>query len=233
MLGPQVDRSAELIGPGSGRLARQSVDHVDGEPGKGLRRRLGRAHGGRRIVVAPQEPQRRIVQRLQAQRQAVHAGPGEGGETGRFGVGGIGLQRHFEIRGRTPQGASRRDDRRRPVRIHQRRRAAAEEDRGQLAVAGQCPLRFQIGDDGAGERLRLVAPFSRSWAILEDVEVAIWADAGAVRPVNVEPQRTDARHKSAAFSLAKARARWLMPSFWAGSNSAKVWVIPSGMKIGS
>ena len=67
-----------------------------------------------------------------------------------------------------------------------------------------------------------------------DVEVAIGTDPRAVGPVDVDSQRRrGCDHQRACFSFSKARARWLIASFSAGSSSPKVRASPCGTKIGS
>ena len=68
------------------------------------------------------------------------------GEAPGLGVGGIGLQRDLEV-GRAAATGARRpvDDRADGVGVHQRGRAAAEEDRDQPARAGQGRLGLQVG----------------------------------------------------------------------------------------
>ncbi len=69
-----------------------------------------------------------------------------------------------------------------------------------------------------------------------NVEVAVGANAGAVRPVDVEADvrqvAGDAQNR-AAFSWAKATARWLIACLAAGSISPKVSASPARVKIGS
>src|SRR5687767_7000227 len=96
-------------------------------------------------------------------------------------------------------------------RLHQRRGAAAEEYRSQSAAGELARFVGEVGEQRG-------APF-----ILVDgradmaVEVAIRAFADAERPVHVEGEI--AHHLSAASSFSKARARWLILCFSAGSIS--------------
>ena len=91
MLGAEVDGAAQLLAPGGRGLAGAGVDHVDGQARKGPRRRLGRPDRGGRVVVAAEERQGLVLQRLKAQRQAADAGRGEAREPRGLGVGGVGL----------------------------------------------------------------------------------------------------------------------------------------------
>ena len=100
----------------------------------------------------------------------------------RFGVGRIGLEGDLDWTGWREQGASAPDHRRHRLGRHQRRRAAAKEDRRQPARAGQRRLRLHVGEDRRDQRrLHLALP-----AVAHDVEIAIGTDAGAVGPVDVE-----------------------------------------------
>ena len=53
-------------------------------------------------MVSSEEFQRGVIQRLQAQRQAVDAGVGQGSEAGGFRIGGIGFQADFQVGGGRP-----------------------------------------------------------------------------------------------------------------------------------
>src|SRR5687768_15144951 len=112
------------------------------------------------------------------------------------------------------------------ARLHQRGSTAAEEDRGEPAAGEQAPFVGEVGEQG-------VAPF-----VLVDcrtdmaVEVAIGALADAERPVDVEGE-SFAHHFRAATSFSKARARWLILCFSAGSISPNVRSWPAGTNIGS
>src|SRR5205085_3637113 len=65
------------------------------------------------------------------------------------------------------------------------------------------------------------------------VEVAIRAFADAERPVDVKRQRVAAHSFSAATSLRKASARWLIRCLSSGSSSPKVCSYSTGTNIGS
>ncbi len=196
-------------------------------------------------MVAAEEGQGLVIERLQPQRQPANAGAREGGEAARLGIGGIGLQRHLDLAVAGPEVLGHADDGLRPFGRHQRGRAAAQVDRDQAARAGQGAVALQVGQYGAGQH-RLLLGLA---AVAHHVEVAIGADAGAIGPVHIDrdrrgvgdagtgrrPDRCPRRiaQNSAAFSFSKARARWLMRSFTAAVSSPKVLSYPSGAKIGS
>src|SRR5207302_5742808 len=149
----------------------------------------------------------------------------------------IGLERHFEIGYDGPQGAHALDQRRDRVGRHQRRRAAAEEDRDHFAVGCKLRLVLKIGEQGAGPTLVLDCLADMA------VEVAIRAFRPAERPVDVDGERfargpltptlspggdegvrlrrPAQRHASTSFS--KARARWLIRRFAASSWPKVIW----------
>ena len=226
----------QFIGPAVQVLPRPGVDQVDGDPGEGALRLRDGVPRGAGVVIAAQRGEGLVVERLHPQRQAVHAGAGEGVEPRRLGVGGIGLQCDLQIVGWGPQIAGGVDHARRRRRIHQGRRAAAEEDRGQAPRSRYGRRSRHVGDDRLHERRLLLRPPT----IAHHVEIAIGADARAVGPVHVDPEawgpeagRAGRRQNRAALSLAKARARWLMASLAAGAISPKVSSPPAGVKIGS
>ncbi len=185
MFGPERDGLGEFGRPGLGGLAGKGVDQVQGQAWKRLRRQLRSPPRLGGVMVAAQEPERRVVQGLEAQGQPVHPGVGEAREPAGLGVGGIGLQGDLQIGGRGPEAARQGDDLAGPVRVHQRGRAAAEEDRDQGPVAGARRLGAQVGEDGVpeGQLLGAAAP------VAIDVEVAIGADPRAIGPVDIEAQR--------------------------------------------
>ena len=230
VLGTQRRRLVQRPRPRRGGLAGEGVDQVERDPREGRDRGPDGAARGRGVVVAAEEGQARVVQRLHAQRQPADPGGGEGGEASGLRVGGVRLQRHLQVRRGGPQARGQGDELGRGPGRHQRGRAAAEVDGLQRAGAGQRGLATQVVADGADERRLLLPPP----AVAHDVEVAVGADARAVGPVDVDPQRRGRRaHSSAAFSLAKALARWLIACLAAGSISPKVRSRPSGRKIGS
>src|SRR5690606_3898778 len=134
------DGVGQFGGPGGGGLAGAGVDQVDRQPVEGAR---GQVDGAARLgggMVAAQEGQGGVIERLNPQRQAVDAGVGQGRETAGLGVGGVGLQRDLDGAGGGQQGSGGLDDAGHGVGRHQRRGAAAEEDRGQ--GAGPDPRRL-------------------------------------------------------------------------------------------
>ena len=178
----EIEGLGQLGGPARDGLVGAGVDQVDGKAREGAGGDGDGAAGLVRRMVAAEEGEGRVVQRLHPHGQAVDAGVGQGGEAGGLGVGGIGLERDLDGAAPREEGFRPVDDGGHGFRRHQRRGAAAEEDRGQTAGTGQGRLRFHIGEDGFGQRRLFLNPAP----VAHDVEVAIRADAGAVRPVDVE-----------------------------------------------
>ena len=231
MAGAQGQGRLQLRGPGLRRLVWPGVDQVDGDAGKDLQRRLRRPATRRRIVVAAQLDQGLVLQRLQAQGQAVHTRFGKAGEPAGLGVRRVRLQAHLKIRAGLPEPPAGGDHLRHSARVHQGGRPAAEEDRGQAPRARRFAPPGEVVQEGAGEGRRLAGT-----PVAVDVEVAVGADPGAVGPVDIDPEarRVGVRGQArAAFSRAKARVRWLMASLATGSISPKVRSWPSGRKMGS
>ena len=131
VLRPDVRRLVERGSPTLRRLARQGVDQVERHPRRGGERQIdGPARLGR-IVVALQEAERRVVESLHADREPVHPRLRQGGEPDPVRVGGIGLQGHLQLADRRPEPPGGVDQAADVLRVHQRRRAAAEVDRMQ------------------------------------------------------------------------------------------------------
>ena len=78
------DGFRQLPPPVIGRLAGKRIDEIEGKPGDGAPGRLDGAPGLIRLVPAAEERQRRVVEGLDADGEAVDAGIGEGGEQGGF-----------------------------------------------------------------------------------------------------------------------------------------------------
>ncbi|MNX60156.1 hypothetical protein D3C86_910560 [compost metagenome] len=180
----EVQRRGQFRGPVDHRLPRPGVDQVDRQAREGLARRLDRPPGLRRRMVAAEEGQRSVVERLHPHRQAVDPGGGQSGVAARLGVGGVGLQRDFDLAVRRKERLGPRDHFRHSLGRHQRRRAAAKEDRGQTARSDQRRLRLHVRQDGLDQPGLLLDPPP----VAHDVEVAIGTDAGAVGPVDIESE---------------------------------------------
>ena len=182
MLEAHVEGFGQLGAPAGDGLVGAGVDQVDGQAREGAGGDGDGAAGLVRRMVAAEEGQGRIVQRLHPHGQAVDPALGQCGEAGGLGVSGIGLERDLDGAARGEQGPGVVDDGGHGFGRHQRGRAAAEEDGGETARAGEGRLRFHIGEDRFDQR----GLFVRAPPVAHDVEVAIGADAGAVRPVDIE-----------------------------------------------
>ena len=78
----------------------------------------------------PERLERRIIQCLHAQRDAIDAGRAKAAKARRLDAGRVGFEAHFDIAGYRPVPGDGVKDRTDGCGLHQRRRAAAEEDRG-------------------------------------------------------------------------------------------------------
>ena len=129
MFGAERQGLGQLGAPSFQILTGARIDQIERNAGKyplcQRQCRFGLAH----IVQAAQEPQIRIVQRLDAQGEPAHAGFRIIGEARRVRARRIGFQRDFHIVGAAPQARRRLDHPPDRARAHQGRRAAAEEDR--------------------------------------------------------------------------------------------------------
>ena len=104
-------------------------------------------------VGAAEEGEAGVVEALQAEADAVDAGAGEVGEARGLGAVGIGLERDLDVVGGAPMVARGGDDRFDRRGRHQRRRAAAEEDRGQAVVGEEGGFMRQVGEQGVAPRV--------------------------------------------------------------------------------
>ena len=245
---PQVDG---LAGTGVDQVERGAIEDRD----RGLER-------GQRllaIVQAAEHAQVGIVQRLHAERNPVDAGRAIAAEATRLDAGRIGFQRDLGVGFNRPVIADRPEDRFDGRGLHQRGRAAAEEDGGDRASPGQ---RGAMRDFGAKRLDIAILVHGRAPDVA--VEVAIWAFGQAERPMHVDAEaRVDSRRMNAghaallhgwgrrgmfqnetrhAFANSRnARALWLsardpswgIPCFSSAVISPNVLICPSGRKQGS
>ena len=181
MLGRLGNGALELGRPGFDRLARARVDQIErialeirARDGNGFERFLRR-------VQATEFLQRRVVERLHAERDAVDAGRAIAAKARGFDAGRIGFQRDFDVGRDRPVFADGVEDRLHRLGLHQRRRAAAEENRRYRAAGHARRGRRDLGFERAHEA-RLVDAAVAHVA----VEVAIGALRQAERPVHVD-----------------------------------------------
>ncbi|MHC3926701.1 hypothetical protein ACMZ4W_01804 [Brevundimonas naejangsanensis] len=182
VLEPQIEGGGQFRPPVDDALPRPGVDQVDRQARERPPRQTDRPARLLGRMVAAQKLQRRVVKRLHPHRQPVDACLRQSGVTPGLGVGRIGLKTDLYGAGRREQGVGALNHRRHSVRRHQRRRASAEEDRGQRARADPRRLRLQVVKNGLRQPRLLLGPPP----VAHDVEVAIGADARAVGPVDVE-----------------------------------------------
>ena len=134
-------------------------------------------------VPTPEEVERVVLQRLDAERDPVHAGRPKVLQPRRFGRGRVGFEGDFRVLGERPPHRRPLDDLGHSLRRHQGRRAPAEED------ADDPRSRQQRGK--MVELAQQRAPPPGLIDALPDmaVEVAIGALGEAERPVHVEGER--------------------------------------------
>ena len=127
--------------------------------------------------------QRRVVQRLHAERDPVDAGGAIAAKPGGLDAGRIGLQCDFGIIGDAPVLSDRIQNGADRLRLHQRRRAAAEENRRHLAARPACRGGFDLARKGASKTF-----FVDGGVPDMAVEIAIRAFRQAKRPVHVNAE---------------------------------------------
>ena len=149
MAARMVERPFELGRPGLDGLAGAGVDQIERETREqpcgevDRRERLGRR------VLAPEEPERPVIERLDAERDPVDPGRPEAGETTRFDRGRVGLERDLEVLGGGEAGDRAFDHRGDGRGRHQRRRTAAEKDRGEGPRTDLARRALDLGDQRA------------------------------------------------------------------------------------
>ena len=183
MPGAERQRAGEFGLPVGFALAGAGVDEVETDP---IEHRL---RGGERgqpfgdVMRAAEEMQCLILQRLQAERDAVDPGGGQIGKARGLYRIGVGLQRDLDIGGEAPMILRGGDERFDQSGRHQRRRAAAEEDGRERTAAGQRRLIGHVGEQRAAPGVDIHAIANMA------VKVAIGAFRHAEGPVDIERLR--------------------------------------------
>jgi hypothetical protein len=246
-----IERAPQLGRPIGDGLVRPGVDQVEADSVEMPVRRPDGIECLGDVVSPAEKGEVAIVQRLDAERDAVHPGVGEGGEAPGLDAGRVGLERDLHVRRHGPMPADLLEHGGGGLGRHQGRRAAAEEHAGDRPPGNQPGRMTDLGGEGPAPG-GVVDP-SGDMA----VEVAIGAFRQAERPVDVDAEAAPARlfspvlslgpapvladvghgpqpwEKTRAVSSEKAIARWLTLCFQAWSTSPKVRSWPSGTNIGS
>ena len=177
-----AQRLAQLRAPGRHGLILPRIDQVETDAIEILPCDIKGLAGFGGAVNAPQPPQVGIVQRLDAHRHARDARLGIAAKPSRLHRPGIGLERDFQIVRHRPAVSHPLQNAVHDRRIHQARRAAAKENRGQhpaLQGLGVSVDFAQVGPQPAG-----LVDFAADMA----VEIAIGALGLAKRPVDIEAE---------------------------------------------
>ena len=147
-----------------------------------LRRQGHGVYRLRRGMSPAEEGQRMVVEGLHPERQAVDARRPERLEPPGLDRRGIGLQGDLDRAADRPVPAHRGDQVGHRSRVHQRRRAAAEEDAGHRAAAGLSGEVGELAHEGGAPPALVYGPGDVA------VEVAIGTLGQAERPVDVDPE---------------------------------------------
>ena len=198
MLARLRECASELRRPRLRRLSRPRIDQVERIALEG---RARDRDGGKRLVsrmLPPELPERCIVQRLHPERDAIDTGRAESAKARRLDAGRVGFQRHFDIGSERPVARDRVEDRADGRRLHERGRAAAEED------GGDGPSRHARGGGGdlGGKGAREAGLVDGGMTNVA-VEIAVRTLRQAERPMNVD---TEVRPAVSAFQDRPPRA---------------------------
>ena len=183
MLAGYRQRVAQLLLPGRQRLAGARIDEIEREALEGRARDVDRRLRLGDGVDAPERLQDVVAQRLHAERHAIDTRRAIAAKAGRLDAARVGLERDLGAGLDAPQRRDLIEDRRDRLRLHQRRRAAAEEDAGNDARPGALRRVPQLAQEG-GTKARLVDAAEADVA----VEVAVGALLGAERPVHIDAE---------------------------------------------
>ena len=198
------------------------------------------ASASSRRVQPPERRKRRIVERLHAERHAIDPGRAKAAKALRLDAGRVGFERDLDVGGDRPVSCDGVEDRADGRGLHQRGRAAAEEDGRDGAARHAVGGRGDLRGKGARE-----AGLVDGGVAHMAVEVAIRALRQAERPVDIDPEgglirggQRCPRHASASLGNARARCDRPLPSAAGRASpradiSPKVRAWPSGRNIGS
>src|SRR5271170_206942 len=126
MVAGERQRLVELAAPGRRRLAWARIDQVEREARELALRQRDRGARLARVVLAAEEFERAVVERLDAERQPIDAGGGELAEARRLDRGRIGFERDLDVVSQAPVLGDAREHGRDGRGPHQGWRAAAE-----------------------------------------------------------------------------------------------------------
>jgi hypothetical protein len=121
-----------------------------------------------------------VVERLDTEADAVHAGGAERAQQVARGALGIGLERDLGVRRDVERAAAGREDPLHVVGREQRRRAAAEENRVGGGPLAAFPRSTNLGDE------RVDVPTLQGRIEQTAIEIAVVADRRAERDVDVQ-----------------------------------------------
>jgi hypothetical protein len=136
MTGAEGEGARQLRFPVRFALAGARVDEIEAHPVKNATSRVECAQPLIDVMGTPQEGQRPIFERLQAERHAVDPGGRQIAETRGFHRVRVRFKRDLYVVGKAPMSFRRLDQRGGDMGRHQRRRAAAKEDRTERSPAG-------------------------------------------------------------------------------------------------
>src|SRR5690606_36938976 len=171
-----LERAAELRRPAGRGLAGTAVDQIERVALEQARRQVDRGERLAGRALAAEKGERRVVERLHAERDAVDPGCAKRAEALRLARGRVGLEGDLEIGRRGKASGGTLDHRRDRLWRHERRGAAAEEDRAQRTRPDLVGMAVDLGD----ERARPAGMVDRAADVA--VEVAVRALRPAERP---------------------------------------------------
>ncbi len=183
MFGGFGKRPRQFLGPLLRCLLRPRVNEIERIAFEHAARDRHRIQRLARRMQAPERAKRMIVKRLHAERHAVDAGSAVAAKARGFDAGRIGFEGDFGVGRDMPVPRHRIEHRGDGRRLHQRRRAAAEEDRGDRAAGYALGGRRDLGREGAGEAFLI----DRGVADMA-VEVAIRAFRQTERPMDIDAE---------------------------------------------
>ena len=183
MAARERQRFTKLAPPVVDRLARSRVDEVEGDAVEVCACHLecGECFSGG--MDASERLQNVVAQRLHAERHAIDSCMRVAGEALRLDAARVRFERDLGAGRYRPKLRDAIEDRSDRARLHQRGRAAAEENAGNLARPGECRGVLELAQVGCEETGLVDAAEAHV-----TVEVAVRALLGAERPVDVDAE---------------------------------------------
>ena len=183
MLGGAADGLIQLDGPSCGRLPWARINEIERRAAENRGRGLDRLHRFLDRMHPAERPEVGVIQRLHAERDAVDPRRPVAAQPASLDAGGVGFERHFNVGRHAPVRGNGVEDRPDCLGLHQRWRAAAQENARHGTARGHTGLMSDLARES-----RRVARLIHFGEADMAVEIAIGTFRRAEGPVHIDPK---------------------------------------------